>query len=442
MTAEVAVLNKSAVALAADSMVTVSNGRSQKTFITTKLFMLSHCHPVGIMVYGGAELLGVPWETIVSSYTAELGAKSFPTITEYANDLCSFIRRSRTLFPISLQREFARRAIAMLFLAIRRHAEKDRKEAIRKLGITNALPLEKYLAGAVKEFASNLADVPEVKRLPPAFRESIRSSTTTAVRDAKKMVYGEAKIKLTATVSRQLGDLVIESFAKGLPHSGSTGVVVAGFGNKQLYPEVCTYNVYGLAENCLLLRPDAEKSFPDGRQIDLLSGGHTAVIPFAQTDVVETLVEGVARQFRRDFEMGVVEFASGCYEFVKQAKTGLTKNAKNKLDDEFREFIAQHLLGLRNELDSKVRKKHVDPLLDVIDVLPKAELANIAESLVELTSIKRKMSLDLETVGGPIDVAIISKTDGFVWISRKDYFKAHLNGHVAENLHRLHESLK
>jgi hypothetical protein len=32
-----------------------------------------------------------------------------------------------------------------------------------------------------------------------------------------------------------------------------------------------------------------------------------------------------------------------------------------------------------------------------------------------------------ETVGGPIDVAVISKGDGLIWIKRKHYFSPELN---------------
>jgi len=46
------------------------------------------------------------------------------------------------------------------------------------------------------------------------------------------------------------------------------------------------------------------------------------------------------------------------------------------------------------------------------------ELAAMAESLVNLTSFKRKVSMEAETVGGTIDVAVISKGDGFIWIKR------------------------
>jgi len=63
-----------------------------------------------------------------------------------------------------------------------------------------------------------------------------------------------------------------------------------------------------------------------------------------------------------------------------------------------------------------------------VAVLPKDLLAEGAESLVTLTSFKRRMSRpSAETVGGPMDVAVISRGDGFVWIKRKHYFRPELN---------------
>jgi hypothetical protein len=51
----------------------------------------------------------------------------------------------------------------------------------------------------------------------------------------------------------------------------------------------------------------------------------------------------------------------------------------------------------------------------------------MAESLVNLTKFRRRVSTERETVGGPIDVAIITKGDGFVWVKRKHYFDPKLN---------------
>ena len=60
----------------------------------------------------------------------------------------------------------------------------------------------------------------------------------------------------------------------------------------------------------------------------------------------------------------------------------------------------------------------------------------MAESLVSLTSLKRRATGKLETVGGPIDVALITKGDGFVFTQRKHYFDPNLNPAFAHNYFR------
>ncbi len=78
------------------------------------------------------------------------------------------------------------------------------------------------------------------------------------------------------------------------------------------------------------------------------------------------------------------------------------------------------------------RESNLIPVINVVISLPKTELAAMAESLVNLTTLKRKVSLQAETVGGPVDVAVISKRDGFVWIRKKHYFKEELNLHMVQ----------
>ena len=83
------------------------------------------------------------------------------------------------------------------------------------------------------------------------------------------------------------------------------------------------------------------------------------------------------------------------------------------------------------------RQEHyVDPVMRVVQVLPKDELAAMAESLISLTSFKRRVSMEEETVGGPIDVVVISKGDGFIWIKRKHYFDGELNQQFFANYYR------
>jgi hypothetical protein len=101
MTAEIAIMNKTAIALAADSAVTIGEQKIYNT--VNKLFMLSKYHPVGLMIYGSSELMGVPWETIVKIYRKNLSKKRFDTLEEYALDFINFLDNNDTLFPESIQ---------------------------------------------------------------------------------------------------------------------------------------------------------------------------------------------------------------------------------------------------------------------------------------------------------------------------------------------------
>ena len=69
MTAEVCLMNRMGVALAADSAVTLVGDDSSKIYNSAdKLFLLSEQAPVGIMVCGSSALMQAPWETLVKLY--------------------------------------------------------------------------------------------------------------------------------------------------------------------------------------------------------------------------------------------------------------------------------------------------------------------------------------------------------------------------------------
>jgi len=51
--------------------------------------------------------------------------------------------------------------------------------------------------------------------------------------------------------------------------------------------------------------------------------------------------------------------------------------------------------------------------------LPKKELGETAASLIKLNSFQQKVMNSVETVGGPIDVAVISRNSGLEWTREK-----------------------
>jgi hypothetical protein len=116
----------------------------------------------------------------------------------------------------------------------------------------------------------------------------------------------------------------------------------------------------------------------------------------------------------------------------------------------FQEALEEFLQGLKNEFDaldipnaeervSAAREKfnkgwyfpclnaHWNPLRRVVGILSVDEMAELAETLINLEALKERVTKPTESVGGPVDVAAITKNEGFVWIKRKHYFPAELN---------------
>jgi hypothetical protein len=119
-------------------------------------------------------------------------------------------------------------------------------------------------------------------------------------------------------------------------------------------------------------------------------------------------------------------------EQVKSKHPRYGKTLENKLGSRLSNLLAQ----FQQESSDACRRYFSGPVMEMVASLPKDELGAMAESLVNLTKFKRRVSKEEETVGGPIDVAVVTKGDGFVWIRRKHYFPPELNPRFLARLSR------
>src|SRR4030043_873396 len=135
MTAEIAIMNREAIALASDSAVTSRTGSGHKIFTSAnKLFALSQYHPVGVMVYGNASFMDAPWELIIKTYRKQLGEEEFASIEEYVADLISFISNDNPLFPEDVQEKYYRGVVGSYFAIMRNQVREKIKAVIDKNG--------------------------------------------------------------------------------------------------------------------------------------------------------------------------------------------------------------------------------------------------------------------------------------------------------------------
>ncbi|UTW52243.1 hypothetical protein KFF05_02360 [bacterium SCSIO 12827] len=396
MTAEVAVLNRAAVAIAADSAATV---RGKVFNSANKIFALSRHQPVGIMIYGNAGFMGVPWETIIKLYRKKLGRKSFPTINEYTEDFFNFLCTEDKLFDEEYISNFTE--LFLTEIAKNKFNEIKEKSSIPRFSKTRLIQnVGRYidqrcedLSGTefIRGFDKNKHD--EYKRsIKPIIDKVINKEFHGCISSDRRL--------------NKLVDILVSYLTKKWSDTGETGIVITGFGSEEIFPNLYCYECTGLFGGVVWRRQKYEVNI-DSNDVS------ATLIAFAQTDVAKTFIDGI------DPEIAEVFHGIMARSFKEVKKIARNKKVSALTDELMKNFY--------EEFEKFRFAKHVRPMLQMIDVLPIDELARLSEALVNITSLKRHVTVDLETVGGPIDVAVISKGDGLIWVSRKHYFNPETN---------------
>lgn len=414
MTAEIAILNPHGVALAADSAVTIGSKKIINSAI--KLFALSKTEPVGVMVYGNANLLNIPWETLIKIYRKEHAKSRFEKLENYAESFLSFLKSRVTIFDLNIQNQWLENQIVFIFDFIKNQLQNQvTQKAIRGEVIT-----------PTDEEQILLSILRKLKDIHSSNQPSWDGDIAPVV--GKIKVVSEPIIKhyfqeflKNIDIAQLLDDVMILIVSNNGFVEASTGLVISGFGDDDIFPSVITYQISGYFENTLIYKKDDEKTIVNSN-----SGMTSGIIAFAQEDVVQSFIRG----FDPDLHQFTIEYLDSMLsEFLKKTPN-LNPVEISRLIIDSKAMLSD----FNNTLLQVIRDRHLDPMVDMIGVLPKDELATMAETLVNITAFKRKMAYSsLETVGGPIDVAVISKGDGLVWVKRKQYFPSNLNQHFFDN---------
>ncbi len=421
MTAEVAVLNKHGVALAADSAVTVPGVNGTKTYNSAnKLFSLSAHEPVGVMVYNSAEVDSVPWETIIKEFRNKLPTAR-PLLSSYFDDLMEFIRSGAGgLMPA----KGAQLAAATTFREVVGVIDQEVKRSVES-GVAGLESIshsavraiqEEQVGHAVTALHAALSKKPflptfdeaDARALQGEFEEDIRAAIARFP-DIGAVIQKAGEERLLETCSFAL--------TKEWRSSLSAGVVVAGFGADEAFPSLAHGTVWGLARGKLRMLP---------REPVVISPESPGVVePFAQQDMVHTFMYGIDEKLFAELTMAMEELLTAA--LPSRLVAGLPEDQRAGVESMAREMGRAAFEELHRFLIQRCGGGNARSIIAAVGVLSKEDLAMLAESLVNLTSLKRRVTLDVETVGGPIDVAVISRGDGFIWMRRKHYFEPGLN---------------
>jgi len=434
MTCEIAVMNREAVALAADSAETVG----RKIFRSAeKLFALSRA--AGIMIYGATTLAGVPWETVIKRYRNELGDTRYETLKEYGDSFIKFIEENENrLIPESTQKKYMLDSIHDCFDSLVEDIDTAVKVLFyRKKNVTES-NIVRVAEGVVGRYCQAVNSFEMYPSIPQDYAQQISRVYKADIDNLIEEIFEQFP---TASIKEELEEIAIGLFTHNIRESdscgidyfdeyeprNSSGIVIAGFGETDAFPSVAAYDIEGMLLNHLKYMRLDDKSSSIAELIDEDAPYPARIIPFAQEDMVDQVVYGVDSTFDFFLIRESVDIFSSTYSKM------IGNDRKLRNDD--KERLLKKLISKRRQVSEGITNKalefefrtHYLPTLRVLSVLPKDELAVMAETLVNLTSFKRRITMASETVAGPVDVAIISRGDGFIWTKRKRYFPPELN---------------
>lgn len=415
MTAIVGVLSRAGIAFAADSAATVTSSSGQKiTNHANKLFTLSKHQPVGIAIYNNLEFHGIPWDTIIKMYRDSLSTKKYKTLKEYVDSFWKYIKKE--ILPSIVYEQ-----TAYLAEGIRKLYAEHKRKALEEIGgvITEDNKVEFYerMVQHMNQFVTNnntiAPDYADYKE------RELENSAKTFVDEVLKDDLADSKCPLNYKQSfiKSVYTLVRYEFF-GYWDNIYTGLVFFGYGEKELLPVCYQYRVNIAMEGRIKYCLDYQKI--------ISTTDASVIVPFAQTDVTNTVIRSVEDSLRKKFydnyKSCIIAMRDEVVDYIR--KSGAPDEVIQKLNS----LDVNHYSELyKNGMDKYIQEEYIEPLVLTVAYLSKEDLAELVESLVKMTCLKKHITKDLETVGGPVDVAVVTKGDGFIWMKRKHYFDPDLN---------------
>ena len=402
-------MNRHSLVLASDSAATVTrweNGKNEERYFkgSNKIFQISNSEPVGVMIYDSADLQRIPWEIIVKTFRSQLGSTSFPTVREYALQFLSFIEGHRGLYPAIYLEELLIENVDQIMIRFLTMINED--DHVKAAGDDPTAIIEAKRV-ALSDFTAITNSFPLT---PPLTAD--RLAAVRAKHLARLEAEAEANLRLFSADAplnkTDLVDLALHAlFRRPQIFLSQTGIVIAGYGTEDFFPSYVEFSCLGFVGDWLC---SMEKGDHAITQRD--SGFFKA---FATTAMADTFTMG--------FGPDVFSLVQSHLRDVLNDFAGKVGSTVPDIEALVNETVKVHT----DRWTADVFEKHGRPLRRVIGSLPTDELAELAETLVMLESLKEKVTSPSESVSGPIDVAIITKHEGFVWAKRKLYFDPKLN---------------
>ena len=412
MSAGICIMNQNAVAMAADSAVTIGGGIAIHNSVN-KLFSLSRIQPIGAIIYANANFMHTPVEIILKQYRREIDSEKryFNCLEDYVNDFLLFLIKNKKFFRFDINEkkyilEVTQNLLDGLDGDIKNFYSKKVEEKKSELTDDEYKELYEMSVCQTEQFVRLLPDDSNFNKVEYIY--DTYSIDIEQYINQRYNVFSEGQ-------KQRLKDASIKAVCKDFYRSGYVGMAFAGYGTGEIYPTMVHVHIAGVLEDSVKFKVMEKASINENNR--------QSITPLAQVDVMETFLFGMNNALL-NYIADVIPVTLG--NDIDNLREELFAEGKKEEVKKDLEVCTAHIV---NKIINKAQNDFFQPIRNAIGGLPLDELGMLAESMVNLTSLRRKVAIDsnARTVGGPIDVAIISKGDGFIWAKRKHYFDSQIN---------------
>lgn len=424
MTSEVVLMNRQAVAMAADSAVTISGDRYLKTYQSVdKLFPLVEGQPVAVMIYNNAEIMSTPWETVISLYREHAKGRPLDTVAAYGEDFMEFLSGNPDLFSPDHQDTEFFKVVAVVYTVIAEEFDYQ----VHHFAQANAGAVAQHVSAIFEFVVDNIHadyqrypdDSPrgELNCFPGGMSEQVRRRYGGEIDQLLESLLVSLKnehptLSVSDGTKSKLREIGVYAVTKDAFFEHYTGVVFAGFGAKEKFPSMRSYLTSSVILGILKRKSDR------AAQIDAESG--PVFQPFAQDRMIRTFLTGMDQYLRMFIFSESLKLSMGLVTDIVGRTPNLSDSQRDKIFRDYSQNNLQHALHeFFRSIDNYQYAVHTRPILRAVNSLPKKELGETAASLIKLNSFQQKVMNSVETVGGPIDVAVITRNGGLEWKREK-----------------------
>jgi hypothetical protein len=413
MSSGVILLNKDGVAFAADSAVTI--GERLSIFQSFNKILNFGNKPIAGILYGRLSFMGISFNVIFKQACLDVFDKINPKnkLIDYLNDLFKYFEENENnLKLIEPQKDFVQAIVyevVNMFYYFFDEKKKNWTDALSTKAFDNGFlmaenwikynkPREDYYKVDGSFSWIKLKSKEEYKNL-------IKDTFINYHREKNQRDFNEVPFDEIDTYVVSLVDSFLLKYADSYrlidKAHGHIGFAIAGFGHTDIFPSLIHVHIFGYVEGKTIYKITKEH---------IINHGWTQEIEVvAQGNAINSFIDGISPNYRRD----IFRILSKQIHIMIDDNVN-DEHTKKKLKEAFVKEIEPRII---KEIDQNARNNW-EPLYDTIRLLPIYSLCRFAEGLVNVQSLRSKYESDKEsnaTVGGKVNMSLITKSKGFEW---------------------------